>query len=81
VLAGTIVLDYPKAAKAWATRGLTYNKQMNEVLKLEEEGKALIVAPIDIGNLKTLSQDHEAFDYLYKQGYEAADEIAEFIKD
>ena len=78
-LSKMIAAKYPKAAEVWAKRGETYNRQLREVMELEKEGKALIVAPRDIGKLKTLTQDHEALEDLYHQGYEEAEKVLEFF--
>ncbi len=81
VLAVTIAHDYPKAADAWIARSETYNRSVEELFELEKEGKALIIAPEDIGGLKTLSQDHGALEDLYRQGLRAADAIPAFLEE
>ncbi len=78
-LSRIIAAKYPKAAEAWAKRGEVYNRQLREVMELEEQGKALIVAPRDIGHLKTLSQDHAALEDLYRQGCEEGAKVVEFF--
>ena len=79
MLSRAIAGKYPKAAEAWARRGEKYNRELLEVMELEKQGKALIVAPRDIGKLKTLSQDHEALEDLYRQGYEEGAKVVEFF--
>ncbi len=79
VLSRAIAAQYPKAAEAWARRGELYNSQIAEVKELEKQGKALIVAPTDIGKLKTLSLDHAALEDLYDQGYREAGKVVEFF--
>ncbi|MBR5740393.1 MAG: patatin family protein [Firmicutes bacterium] len=79
VLSRTIAPMYPKAAEAWANRGRVYNRQLQEVFELERQGKALVVAPRDIGQLKTLTLDHAALEDLYNQGYEEAEKVLEFF--
>ena len=81
LLSASIAVDYPKAAEAWANRSEVYNRSVSELIELEKEGKALIVAPEDIGRLKTLSQDHAALEDLYEQGLRAAEAIPEFVGD
>lgn len=80
MLAVTIAHEYPKAADTWIARSETYNKSIEELFELEKQGKALIVAPEDIGGLKTLSQDHGALEDLYAQGLRAAEAIPEFME-
>lgn len=79
MLSRAIAGKYPKAAEAWARRGEKYNRELLEVMELEKQGKALIVAPRDIGKLKTLSQDREALEDLYRQGYEEGAKVVEFF--
>ena len=79
MLSRAIAGKYPKAAEAWARRGEVYNRELLEVMELEKQGRALIVAPRDIGKLKTLSQDHEALEDLYRQGYEEGAKVVEFF--
>ena len=78
-LAVTIAAEYPKAAETWVNRANVYNRCVEEIFELEKEGKVLIVAPEDIGELKTLSQDHAALEDLYMQGKKAAVAIPEFV--
>ena len=80
VLAAAIAWEYPKAAETWINRSKIYNESVEELFELEKEGKALIVAPEDIGGLKTLSQDHGALEDLYRQGLRAAEAIQEFVE-
>lgn len=75
-----IKYQYPKVAEVWAKRGTLYNEQLREILKLEEEGKICIVAPDSIGELKTLSSDHEALEGMYKKGLKEAERIKVFIQ-
>lgn len=79
LLSASIAHEYPNAARAWADRSIAYNRSKDEILELEKEGKALILAPSDIGRLKTLTQDHEALEDLYRQGYEEAKKVEDFI--
>ena len=80
-LAVTIAAEYPKAAETWVNRANVYNRCVEEIFELEKEGKVLIVAPEDIGELKTLSQDHAALEDLYMQGKKAAVAISEFVSE
>ena len=47
--------------------------------KLEKEGNAIIVAPDSIEGMKTLTTSHEAFDMLYKKGYNDGAVIKSFV--
>jgi predicted patatin/cPLA2 family phospholipase len=59
---------YPRSGKRLYDRAETYNRQLSMILKLEEEGRACIIAPDDIGNAKTLTKDLNNIKYLYRQG-------------
>lgn len=52
-----------------------YNQSLREAIKLEKENKIIIIAPSDIGNLKTLSQDHGQLEDLYEMGRRDAREV------
>ncbi|MCH3961550.1 MAG: patatin family protein [Solobacterium sp.] len=70
---------YPSAGKDVLTRGELYNRQVDEVIELEKQGKVLIVAPSDIGHMKTLTKDVTTIRELYLKGYHDADAIANFM--
>ena len=78
-LAVAIAGDYPKAAETWIGRAELYNSSIEEVFELERLGKILVIAPENIGGLKTLSQDRAALDDLYQQGLKAADAAVDFL--
>ncbi|MCR4615373.1 MAG: patatin family protein [Clostridiales bacterium] len=70
---------YPNTAKALAECSSLYSRQLAEVIKLQQEGKALIIAPDNIGNLKTLSSDISSLRELYKKGYDDGAKIVAFL--
>ena len=70
---------YPKAAKRLELRYLKYNMAVEELLKMEEEGKALIISPDGIEKMKTLKLSHEKVEDLYNRGYEGAAKIKSFV--
>ena len=72
-------LKYPEAALAMKKRAITYNTELWLAKKYEEQGKVLIVAPDDIGDMKTLTRDKEAIDLLYHKGYADAEAIKSFV--
>ena len=67
--------SYPKAAKAFAKRSLVYNESLREAIDMEKKNKVIIVAPTYIGNLKTLTQDHEQLENLYEMGRKDAKKL------
>lgn len=71
---------YPSAGHDVATRGEVYNRQIDEAVGLEKHGKVLIVAPSDIGQMKTLTKDITTIRELYLKGYHDAETIPAFVK-
>lgn len=72
---------YPKAACAMSKRAMKYNAQLRMAKQYELKGRILIIAPDDIGSMKTLKRDKEAITQLYHKGYEDAEVIKFFIKN
>ena len=70
---------YPRAAEALANRAGLYNMQLDLTKKYEREGKVLIVAPDDIGAMKTLTKDRSAIEALYAKGMRDAFAIEDFL--
>ncbi|MBR2571369.1 MAG: patatin family protein [Clostridia bacterium] len=73
-------VTHPAAAKALKARAQTYNRELEEALRLEEEGKILIVAPADIGGMQTLTRDPEAIRRMYRAGCEDGRAIRPFLE-
>ena len=80
-LAKLIEKKYPAAAAAFAGRAYLYNEKVIQAKILEAEGKVLIVAPDDIGDLDTLSKEPEALRHLYIKGLKDARAIGRFLED
>lgn len=72
---------YPNAARALKRRADTYNESLIKLIELEKKGKAIIIAPQSIGNLKTLTQDHGQLEKLYEMGREDAKKHLREIKN
>lgn len=70
---------YPRIAEALANRAGLYNLQLDLAKKYERDGKALIVAPDSIGNMKTLTKDRAAIEGLYAKGLRDAFAIEDFL--
>lgn len=71
-MAQILARQYPKAAELLEHRAETYNTQLDAIKKLEEEGVAKIIAPENIGKLKTLTRDVDMLKSLYRKGLVAA---------
>ena len=72
---------YPEAARALRKRALRYNTQLWLSKQYEKKGRVLIVAPDDIGAMKTLTRDKKTIDMLYKKGYCDAEAIQSFCTE
>jgi predicted patatin/cPLA2 family phospholipase len=70
---------YPRIAQALMNRAGLYNLQLDLAKEYEEEGRVLIVAPDDIGDMDTLTKDHEALEQMYAKGLTDARAIPEFL--
>lgn len=73
--------EFPEAAEAMRKRALTYNTELWLAKQYEKQGRVLIVAPDDIGGMRTLKRDRDAIDRLYHKGYEDAVIIRDFMKE
>lgn len=80
-LAGARVLErkFPKFAKAMREHNDRYNRAVEAALKLQAEGRALIICPDDTGGVGTLTKDREKLDLLYKKGYADGGRIKKFL--
>lgn len=71
---------YPQIAKAVAMSHIIYNDRINEILKLEEQGKVLILSPKECFGIKTATRDKVGLNKLYELGYKDAERIKEFLR-
>lgn len=78
-IAKLLTIKYPNAASALEDRAKTYNTQLEQAIELEKEGKIFIVAPENIGHMKTLTKDTNAIRELYLRGYRDGKRIKEFM--
>lgn len=59
----------------------SYNESVDELIRLQEEGRALVIAPDDCCGVNTLSKNTEAIDRLYRKGYEDGEKIIKFFAE
>ena len=71
--------EYPQAAEAMRRRAIRYNTQLWLAKQYEKDGKVLIIAPDDIGDMSTLTRDPEMIGTLYRKGYRDARALKDFI--
>ena len=81
MLAQCLRKTWPMAAEQLADRAIIYNDSLDRAKAYEKEGKALIVAPKSIYNMKTLTKDQNALSLLYQDGNRDARWIWGFIRD
>lgn len=65
--------EYPAIRARLADRGLRYNRQMDELEKLEEEGVAIIIRPSRPLQVKRTEKDTKKLSDLYYEGYYQAE--------
>lgn len=71
---------YPKFTEKLINRCELYNSTLDEIIENDvKKGKALIIAPDDDLNMKTLERDKEKLETLYNKGYKDGEKIKKFI--
>lgn len=72
---------YPKASKKLLEYHLLYNKQIEKLIELEKQGKALIVTPEETFGINTVTTNNpEGLEKLYQAGYKDGQKIIDFLK-
>lgn len=71
---------YPKVFDRLTVRHEVYNRQLEEAIKLQEQGKVIILAPQDCYGVNTLTREPAALEKLYEEGRRCADEHLSEIK-
>ena len=74
-----VARQYPGAAAAMRRRALTYNTQLWLAKQYEKQGKVLIIAPDNIGEMSTLTKDRDMIRSLYHKGYSDAKVLRDFL--
>ena len=72
-------LTRKNAGEALLHRAETYNRQLSLAKEWERQGKVLLVAPDDIGGMKTLTRDKEEIIRMYEKGRKDAEAIPPFL--
>jgi len=71
---------YPEFIRALDTMNINYNIQCEEMEKLEEEGRVMIIYPSEPVNISRLETDIEKLGELYKLGYKDGTNAIESVK-
>lgn len=69
---------YPEAAKGLALRAEHYNKAVRQALKLEQQGKACIIAPNSTEGMATLTKDRKSLEKMYQKGWQDAGKLIQW---
>ena len=56
-----------------------YNRKGAALLDLERQGRALVLAPADIGGISTLRRNAKAMERLYGYGYQDGARLEAFL--
>ena len=70
---------YPAAADQLLLRYKKYNDGVALAKKLEQQGKALIIAPDDCCGMNTLTKSRKSMEQMYQKGYSDAAALPEFL--
>ena len=69
-LAKAIYRKYPVLCKALQERNAAYNRTMDLVERLEDEGKITVIRPVKPVNVGRMEKDTDKLRALYEEGYE-----------
>ena len=64
---------YPNVWKLMRNRDIRYNRQLQHVMDMENEGKAFVLRPQHKSNTKRIDKDPEHLKELYYEGYAEAE--------
>ena len=81
LIARGIRRKYPMAAARMEQRAANYNSQLDKAVRLEQEGRLLIIAPDDTCGMDTLTRDREAMERFYKKGLQDGEAISPYLKE
>ena len=76
-LARLFYRKYPLLQKALAERNYRYNKTMDLIEKLEDEGKIMVIRPVKPIQVGRMEKDTDKLRDLYMEGYEEARKFIE----
>ena len=78
--AALLLRAYPKIRERIINRASLYNRELEELLRLEKQGKVLIIAPHAKADMDTLGKNKAVIESLYREGYQSAEKILDFLK-
>lgn len=74
-----ILRKYPQIIDRLKHRHELYNQAVQEIKKLQQAGKALLIAPSSDCGVDTFTKNKKAFLNLYQKGYDDGSKIAAFL--
>lgn len=72
---------YPNLIKAMENRHIMYNSQLEKLRKLENEGKAFVIAPADTHKIGRTERKSSVLLPYFKEGYDFTETILDKIKE
>ena len=66
---------YPELQKAISKRNAEYNRTMDLIERLEDEGKIMVIRPAKPVEVSRMEKDTTKLTALYQEGYEIAKEF------
>lgn len=72
---------YPKMIDALKNRNKNYNARLEEILKLEQEGKVFVIRPSKPLKVSKFEKNLEVLEQLYNQGYSDAKALEDKLKE
>lgn len=70
-------LKYPKVAELMADRHIRYNETVEYLYRMKESGRAFIIRPKRVSQVRRIEKDKEKMLALYREGYEDARDCCE----
>ena len=74
-----LLIKYPNVAESVLDLHTKYNEGVDNILRLQEEGKALVVAPEECFGINTITRDLDGLNKLYQLGYKDGRKIEAFL--
>ncbi len=66
---------YPKLREALSRRCAVYNEQLEMVERMEDEGRIMVIRPLNPVNVDRIERDVKKLTVFYEEGYRCAEEV------
>jgi len=66
---------YPKLREALSRRCAVYNEQLEMVERMEDEGRIMVIRPLNPVNVDRIERDVKKLTVFYEEGYSCAEEV------